>query len=198
MQRSVDETARAAGRVAVSAASLNRKSCDPRARRPHSAGRASRPGPFLGHTPAPLVRARAARHEPSAHQLAAAYATRELSRGEVARAALARIDAWEPKINAMYRVAREAALEQARGAEARWRVRAPLSVLEVESEKRIGANALGCAWLFRCDGQVDLQPASRLHERGGPVRGGRQQQKEARRATSWRRRSTGCCRRYGR
>src|SRR4029079_2382397 len=40
---------------------------------------------------------------------------------EVTRALLERIDAWEPRINAMYRVHRDAALAQARAAEARHR-----------------------------------------------------------------------------
>ena len=69
-------------------------------------------------------------HELDAHELALAYARRDLSPVEVTRAALARIDAWEPKINAMYRVARDAALEQARDAEARWRDAAPRSALD--------------------------------------------------------------------
>jgi len=72
----------------------------------------------------------AALHELSAHDLVTAYATRELSPLEVTRAALARIDAWEPKINAMYRVARDAALDQARASEARWRAGAPLSAID--------------------------------------------------------------------
>ena len=69
-------------------------------------------------------------HELSAHELVLAYSRRELSPLEVTRAALARIDAWEPHINAMYRVARDAALEQARDAEARWRDAAPRSALD--------------------------------------------------------------------
>jgi aspartyl-tRNA(Asn)/glutamyl-tRNA(Gln) amidotransferase subunit A len=69
-------------------------------------------------------------HELSAQQLVHAYASRELSPLEVTRALLARIDAWEPKINAMYRVARDAALAQARDAEARWRAGTPLSALD--------------------------------------------------------------------
>ena len=54
----------------------------------------------------------AAIHELGARELGAAYARGELSPVETARSALARIAAWEPKINAMYRVLREAALEQ--------------------------------------------------------------------------------------
>ncbi|HEY6180054.1 MAG TPA: amidase family protein, partial [Kofleriaceae bacterium] len=72
----------------------------------------------------------AALHELSAHQLASAYATRELSPVEVVRAALARIDAWEPKINAMYRIARDTALAEATASEARWRSGAPLSAID--------------------------------------------------------------------
>jgi aspartyl-tRNA(Asn)/glutamyl-tRNA(Gln) amidotransferase subunit A len=69
-------------------------------------------------------------HHLSAHELVLAYSRGELSPLEVVSAALARIDAWEPQINAMYRVARDAALEQARDAEARWRAGAPRSALD--------------------------------------------------------------------
>jgi aspartyl-tRNA(Asn)/glutamyl-tRNA(Gln) amidotransferase subunit A len=72
----------------------------------------------------------AALHDLSAHELVTAYAKRELSPLEVTRAAFARIEAWEPAINAMYRTGREAALDQARAAEARWRDGAPLSALD--------------------------------------------------------------------
>jgi aspartyl-tRNA(Asn)/glutamyl-tRNA(Gln) amidotransferase subunit A len=72
----------------------------------------------------------AAIHDLSAQELGLAYSKGELSPLEVTRAAFARMDAWEPKINAMYRVKRDAALEQARGAEARWRKAAPLSALD--------------------------------------------------------------------
>ena len=72
----------------------------------------------------------AALHELSAHQLVSAYGKRELSPLEVARAALARMDAWEPKINAMYRIARDAALVEARESEARWQSAAPRSALD--------------------------------------------------------------------
>src|SRR5688572_32278563 len=62
--------------------------------------------------------AMAAIHERSAAELSAAYSRGELSPLEVARAFLERIEAWEPRINAMYRVQRDSALEQARAAEA--------------------------------------------------------------------------------
>jgi aspartyl-tRNA(Asn)/glutamyl-tRNA(Gln) amidotransferase subunit A len=72
----------------------------------------------------------AALHELTAHELVAAFTRRELSPLDVTRAALARIDAWEPRIHAMVRVARDAALDQARAAEARWRAGTPRSALD--------------------------------------------------------------------
>ena len=72
----------------------------------------------------------AAIHQRSAVQLAQAYSLGELSPLEVARASLERIESWEPRINAIYRVHRDAALEQARASEARWRQRRPLSPID--------------------------------------------------------------------
>jgi aspartyl-tRNA(Asn)/glutamyl-tRNA(Gln) amidotransferase subunit A len=72
----------------------------------------------------------AAIHERSATELSAAYTRGELSPLEVTRALLERIEAWEPRINALYRVQRESALEQARASESRWRGGRPLSPLD--------------------------------------------------------------------
>src|SRR5918999_5555199 len=74
--------------------------------------------------------AMAAIHERSAAELASAYARGELSPLHVARALLERMDAWEPRINAMYRVHREAALASASASEMRWRAGRPLSALD--------------------------------------------------------------------
>src|ERR1700693_267313 len=68
--------------------------------------------------------------ERSAEALSAAYARGEISPLEATRALLARIEAWEPKINAMYRIDREGALEQARASEARLRAGAAHSPLD--------------------------------------------------------------------
>ena len=46
-------------------------------------------------------------HDLTAHAQSCAYATNELSPVEVTRAALARIEAWEKTINAMYVVDRD-------------------------------------------------------------------------------------------
>src|SRR5438067_6482568 len=72
----------------------------------------------------------AAIHDLSARELAVAYARRELSPVEVARAQLERVTAWEPRINAMYLVSAEQAIAEARASEARWRAGEPRSALD--------------------------------------------------------------------
>src|SRR5262249_42297029 len=69
-------------------------------------------------------------HNLTAVALSSAYKARELSPVEVTQAALARISAWEPRINAVYVIDAEGALAQARASEARWRAGAPLSALD--------------------------------------------------------------------
>ncbi|HEY5636689.1 MAG TPA: amidase [Burkholderiales bacterium] len=72
----------------------------------------------------------AALHELSALELAAHFADRSVSPVEAVEAALARIAAWEPAINAMYRVDADGARAAAREAEARWRAGRPRSPLD--------------------------------------------------------------------
>ena len=69
-------------------------------------------------------------HELSAVELSQAFARGELSPVQAVEAALARIERWEPRLNAMYRVRREGALEQARASETRRRAGEPLSPLD--------------------------------------------------------------------
>jgi aspartyl-tRNA(Asn)/glutamyl-tRNA(Gln) amidotransferase subunit A len=66
----------------------------------------------------------------TAAHLSRSFADRSLSPVEVTEAVLARIDAWEPSINAMYLLDREGALAQARGSEERWRRGEPLGPLD--------------------------------------------------------------------
>src|SRR5690606_3317149 len=66
----------------------------------------------------------------TSEQLTAAYATGDLSPVEAVRSVLDRIDEWEPKINAMFLVHREAALAAARDSEQRWRKGEPRSPLD--------------------------------------------------------------------
>jgi len=72
----------------------------------------------------------AAIHERSASELSAAYSSKALSPVQVVNALLERIEAWEPRINAMYRLQREAALAAAAASESRWRAGRPLSPLD--------------------------------------------------------------------
>ena len=69
-------------------------------------------------------------HDLSAEAMSKAYRTGELSPVEVTRACLARIDAWEGKLNAMYIVTAEQALAQAAASETRWRAGMPFSALD--------------------------------------------------------------------
>lgn len=69
-------------------------------------------------------------HDLSAQELSRAYRTRRLSPVEATRAALARMDMWESRINAMYVIDADGALAQAAASEARWRDGAPLSALD--------------------------------------------------------------------
>jgi aspartyl-tRNA(Asn)/glutamyl-tRNA(Gln) amidotransferase subunit A len=77
-----------------------------------------------------MMRSMASMHELDALQVAAQYAGGALSPVDVARDCLARVDAWEPKLNAMYRIDREGAMAAANAAEIRWRGGKPLSPLD--------------------------------------------------------------------
>jgi len=69
-------------------------------------------------------------HELSAAEIAAQYERGELSPVDVARACLERIAACEPKLNAMYRLNRDSALQAAQESEKRWKSETPLSPLD--------------------------------------------------------------------
>lgn len=72
----------------------------------------------------------AAIHQFSAAELTAAYAKKALSPVEVTKALLARIEACEPTLNAMYLVWAERALEEAALSEQRWHRGEPRSPLD--------------------------------------------------------------------
>lgn len=69
-------------------------------------------------------------HRYSASGLASAYARGELSPVDVVRQAIARMEHWEPRINAMYRIDTQGAIAAAGASEARWRAGKPLSPLD--------------------------------------------------------------------
>lgn len=65
-----------------------------------------------------------------AHALSAAYAKGDVSPVEAAQAALERITAWEPTLNAMYLVKADQALSAAKASEARWKAGQALGPLD--------------------------------------------------------------------
>ena len=113
-------------------------------------------------------------HEHSAAQLADLYRRGALSPVEAAQALLARIAAWEPKINAMYRVLGEQALTEARASAARWRAGRPLSRLDgvpVTIKENIATAGVPAPIGTRANEDVppaaaDAPPAARLREAG--------------------------------
>jgi aspartyl-tRNA(Asn)/glutamyl-tRNA(Gln) amidotransferase subunit A len=118
-------------------------------------------------------------HDLTAAELAARYESGDLSPVEATRALLERIDAWEPRLNAMFLVDREGALKQARDAEGRWRVQAPLSPLDgvpVTIKENIHTRGhpapIGTAANLPAAPQgADAPPAARLREAGCVILG---------------------------
>ena len=112
-------------------------------------------------------------HKLSALDLSHSYATGELSPVEVTRAILEHIDACEPKLNAMYLLQSESALEQAQAAEARWRKRTPLSPLDgvpITLKENIVTKGdpapIGTAAADFTPKDFDAPPAARVREAG--------------------------------
>jgi aspartyl-tRNA(Asn)/glutamyl-tRNA(Gln) amidotransferase subunit A len=112
-------------------------------------------------------------HDLSAHELSAAYRTRKLSPVEVTRAALARIEAWEPSINAMYVVDTKRALAMAAASQERWRRRRPLSPIDgvpITIKDNIAVKGMpapvGTAAGDMTPSTADSPPAARVREAG--------------------------------
>ena len=114
----------------------------------------------------------------SAHELSQAFRARRLSPVEATRAALARMDMWEDKINAMYIIDADGALAQATASEARWRDGAPLSAIDgvpVTIKDNIPVKGmptpLGTAAGDMTPSATDAPPTARLREAGCVVLG---------------------------
>ena len=118
-------------------------------------------------------------HDLSAAELAEQYRGGSLSPVGVAAAQLDRIEAWEPKLNAMYRLDRDGALAAARAAEARWRAGRPLSGLDgvpVTIKENIATRGDPAPIGTRANedappAAADAPPAARLREAGGGILG---------------------------
>ena len=115
----------------------------------------------------------------SAVALAAEYRRGGLSPLEAVSSLLGRIDAWEPKLNAMYRLDRDGALAQARASEARWRAGKPLSALDgvpVTIKENIATRGDPAPIGTRANedappAAADAPPAARLREAGAVILG---------------------------
>ncbi len=117
-------------------------------------------------------------HDLSAHDLSLGFRTKRLSPVEATKAALARIEAWEPSINAMYITDFKGALSQARAAERRWREGRPLSLLDgvpITIKENIATRGvptpIGTAATPPNPAQADAPPAARVREAGCVVLG---------------------------
>lgn len=99
-----------------------------------------------------------------------------LSPVEVTDAVIARIEAWEPVLNATYAFNPDEARAAARGAELRWRNRQPLGPIDgvplTIKENMVTAGVpvpLGTAASELTPAQEDSPPAARLRENGGVI-----------------------------
>lgn len=117
--------------------------------------------------------------ELSAAELGQAYAAGALSPVEVVEAMLARIEAWEPAINAIYLLDRESALAQARASEGRWRAGealGPLDGVPITVKDNIGLagtpSPVGTGALADAPAATaDSPPAARVREAGCVILG---------------------------
>lgn len=118
-------------------------------------------------------------HDLTAGALSQAYARGELSPVEATRAALERIAACEPRLNAMYRIAGETALAQARESERRWGAGRPLSPLDgvpVTLKENLGTRGDPSPIGTRANEEApplpaDAPPAARVREAGCVILG---------------------------
>ncbi|HWI82567.1 amidase [Ramlibacter sp.] len=118
----------------------------------------------------------AALHERSAAELIAGYRARAFSPVEVTRAVLGHIELWEHKLQALYLLRPEFALQQARASEARWLRGAPLGPLDgvpVTLKDNIATQGdplpLGTAASEPGPVAADAPPAARVREAGGVI-----------------------------
>ena len=112
-------------------------------------------------------------HHMSAETLAAAFSSGALSPVEAVRACLARITAWDGKINAMYSLDAAGALDEAAAAEACWRASTPNSALDgvpVTVKDNIAVRGvpmpIGTAASDMTPSAADAPPVVRMREAG--------------------------------
>jgi aspartyl-tRNA(Asn)/glutamyl-tRNA(Gln) amidotransferase subunit A len=119
-------------------------------------------------TPSPAL------HELSAQELIAGYRRKDYSPVEVARSVLGHVERWEHRLQALYLLRPELALQQARASETRWLRGAPLGPLDgvpVTLKDNIATQGdpmpLGTAASELGPAAADAPPAARVREAGG-------------------------------
>ena len=117
-------------------------------------------------------------YDHTALELSEAYRDKTLSPVEVTRAVLARIETCEPKLNAMYIIDGEGALDQAAASETRWSEGRPLSRLDgvpITIKDLIATRGdpipVGTAAADFTPAAVDQPPAARVREAGCVILG---------------------------
>lgn len=112
----------------------------------------------------------------SARELVAAYREKRLSPVEVTQAVLDHVARWEPHLQATWLLRPEAALEQARASEARWRRGEPLGPLDgvpTTIKENIATRGdplpAGTAAVELKPAAADAPPAARLKEAGAVI-----------------------------
>ncbi len=114
----------------------------------------------------------------SAVDLLKQYRAKSLSPLDVAKAVVARIEAWEPKLQAMWAFDPEGALASARGSEQRWQKGEPTGALDgvpITIKENIATKGvavpLGTAATELTPAPVDAPPAARSREAGAVILG---------------------------
>lgn len=114
----------------------------------------------------------------SAVDLLKQYRAKSLSPLDVAKAVIARIEAYEPKLQAMWALDPEGALASARGAEQRWQKGEPTGALDgvpITIKENIATKGvavpLGTAATELTPSPVDAPPAARSREAGAVILG---------------------------
>lgn len=115
-------------------------------------------------------------HDMSAAELLAAYKTRKLSPVEAVDAIIARIEAWEPRIKALYAPNFEAARKEAKASEARWQAGRPQGALDgvpITIKENIATKGvpvpLGTAATELVPATADAPAAARVREAGAVI-----------------------------
>src|SRR5258705_9544827 len=115
-------------------------------------------------------------HDMTAGQLLAAYKSKKLSPVDVVDAVIKRIDAWEPRLKALYAPDFEGARKAARESEKRWQAGKPQGALDgvpITIKENIATKGvpvpLGTAATELVAAAADAPPAARVREAGAGI-----------------------------